>query len=340
MITPDQKKLIKKLFERNCTEEDFDQLFKLVKHLPQTEAERVMKELWVQKAGYPRLNARLSEKMYANILARIDQKPRKNIPRTIRLSPVAAKRRRILKFAGVAAVLTLLIGASLWVWNNRKTTIATTFAQQRIIFLPDGSKVTLNANSTLSYWKNWKGKKPRKVWLDGEAFFEVTKKPETGQKFQVITTDLTVEVLGTVFNVNSWREQTSVFLEEGEIALRPNPESDQEKLMNPGEFLIYSAKLKGYISQTKPPNPRELTSWKDGSLIFEEGTPLIDILKKVEDMYGVTFEFEKEAKKQSEITCEGLPTKDINDLIEILELALISKGLEIHREGDNHYLVQ
>ena len=72
------------------------------------------------------------------------------------------------------------------------------------ILLPDGSAVTLNANSKLQYYTH----SARKVWLEGEAFFEVKKIPETAEPFQVVTNDLTITVLGTTFNVNSRNEQT------------------------------------------------------------------------------------------------------------------------------------
>ena len=85
-----------------------------------------------------------------------------------------------------------------------------------MIKLPDGSLVQLNANSTLSFDTQWDASADRCVWLNGEAFFEVEKKPETKQKFKVITADLTVEVLGTEFNINSHHQQTRVFLQEGE----------------------------------------------------------------------------------------------------------------------------
>jgi len=80
--------------------------------------------------------------------------------------------------------------------NSLDTTISTEIAQQKVILLPNNSKVQLNANSTLSFNKNnWEG--VRTISLEGEAFFKVTK----GRTFEVLTPLGKITVLGTEFNV-------------------------------------------------------------------------------------------------------------------------------------------
>ena len=78
----------------------------------------------------------------------------------------------------------------------------------------------------------------RDQWISCAA---CRKKPDTGSKFQVITADLIVEVLGTSFNVHSRGSQTNVYLEEGRIRVDLGHE---EKYLDPGELIEYSAKKK------------------------------------------------------------------------------------------------
>jgi len=225
--------------------------------------------------------------------------------------------------AAAAAAAILLIGLATWFYVNEKaflnqTKIATTNGQQQSIELPDGSNVKLNANSSLTFDKNWDNQENRKVWLRGEAFFEVEKKVSTGQKFQVITKDLTVEVLGTIFNVNSHQEATKVFLEEGKIKLNLNG-LKQTTLMLPGELVAYSESKKEQPIKSKV-LPALHTSWKDGILQFEN-TPLKEVLEKLEEIYGVTFEVENTAHYAREIDT-GVPIGNLEDAISILDATM------------------
>ena len=123
------------------------------------------------------------------------------------------KNRKVIVFRNrlvwlkVAAALTLLLVAFA-VYLNRQThnhTYRTAFGESRRVLLPDGSLVTLNANSSLRVADRWGRRTEREVWLEGEAFFSVSKLKKAGSavKFTVHTHDLNVEVRGTEFNDNT-----------------------------------------------------------------------------------------------------------------------------------------
>ena len=132
---------------------------------------------------------------------------------------------RFLKQFSAAASLLLLISVGFYFINsNSKVTHKTNYGEILNIKLQDGSDVTLNSNSSLSYYKN----ESRKVWLSGEAFFQVDKKVATNAKFWVLTDDLSVEVYGTSFNVNTKKKKTDVFLEEGSIWLKLKNGADKK----------------------------------------------------------------------------------------------------------------
>lgn len=218
------------------------------------------------------------------------------------------------KWQSAAAVL-LVFGLAFWGYmqlsnTSDKILLATQFGETQHITLADNSKVVLNANSTLSYNKN----QPRKVWLKGEAFFEVAKKTATRENFQVYTADLTVEVLGTVFNVKSRNDQTKVFLEEGKVVLAIKEETTSVEMV-PGELVSYSKKQQKVIEkrQAKAINN---TSWKDGVIRFNE-TPLTEALAEISDLYGIQFEVKDIANEQ--LFNGGVPLDNQSIMLKTLE---------------------
>lgn len=207
--------------------------------------------------------------------------------------------------------------------------LATTYGQQLETQLPDGSKVTLNANSSLKYHS----RDPRKVWLQGEAFFEVKKKPKTGADFQVITEDLTVNVLGTSFNVNTRNDKTKVFLEEGKVRLKvDNPAKDLIE-MDPGDLITYSKKQNKLKENRKNASALENTYWKEGTLMFNN-TPLPQALYEIEDIYGIQFVLQSEELNKEAIS-GGVPIKDLDVTLQSLREVY---GIRIRSEGKRYFI--
>lgn len=231
------------------------------------------------------------------------------------------------KWQTVAAVLTLIALNTWWFLGNAlapsEVVLTTNFGETKNWVLSDQSKVTLNANSTLKYVSD----NPRQVWLDGEAFFEVAKKPSTGEQFQVQTNDLTVKVLGTVFNVNSRYEQTQVFLEEGKVRLALTTKAEEDVDMQPGDLLSYSKKQEKII-QHKTTKTIAPTSWLQGVIRFEAAS-LATVLKEVSTIYGI--QFEKERLERNEATFSGgIPNNDLAITLSTLEEIY---GLSIEQIG-------
>lgn len=195
------------------------------------------------------------------------------------------KRKRAM-WLGAAAAVMLLIGISLTLWmkpTNQLLVHQTAFGEWKTLELPDGSSVKLNANSEISFASTWVEGSDRQVWLKGEAFFKVEKKPATNAKFKVFTENLQVEVLGTSFNVSSRGSRTDVFLEEGLIRLELG---DREETLNPGDFLAYSKEEDVILERHNETTTELHTSWKDGVLELKDKS-IEEILLKIEEIYGV-----------------------------------------------------
>ncbi|MDH5605124.1 MAG: FecR domain-containing protein, partial [Cyclobacteriaceae bacterium] len=128
-------------------------------------------------------------------------------------------RRRRLAVIGIAASIALLFVTGMYFFNQKGMTIYQTgYGETRRVTLPDNSVVTLNANTILRVPNNWEQLETRKVWIEGEAFFSIVPKGDR-QKFLVHSRNVTVDVLGTKFNVNNRREKNQVTLTSGRIEL-------------------------------------------------------------------------------------------------------------------------
>jgi len=217
------------------------------------------------------------------------------------------------KLIGIAASILLLISVGLYTFNGNpeKITYKTAYGEVLNLKLMDGSLVTLNANSSIYYYKN----DNRKVWLTGEAFFQVDKKTTTNAKFWVVTDDLNVEVYGTSFNVDTKHQKTAVFLEEGSIWLELKNGTTQK--MTPGNFISYSSVNNLITEQKEKVDSRFKTSWKDGSIIFEK-LPLVEAIQKIQDTYGLTAIFKDETCKTKLIT-GGIPITNLSICIKAIE---------------------
>lgn len=154
--------------------------------------------------------------------------------------------------------------------------------------LSDGTKVHLNAGSSLKYPVAFLKGHHRKVFLKGEAYFDVSKDKE--HPFIVNVDDMNVRVLGTEFNISSYPEDKNIntVLVEGSISIYEDNELYDIKkstLLTPGNKAIWNKNNK-YIS-VKKADVDLATAWLDGRLVFRRMT-FDEILKKLERRYNVT----------------------------------------------------
>jgi ferric-dicitrate binding protein FerR (iron transport regulator) len=174
--------------------------------------------------------------------------------------------------ASAAAVLIFLVIGLL----PQVETFKTENGEITSLTLPDNSQVTLNAGSKVVYSGN-RFNTRRKIQLTGEAYFKVSK----GNTFSVVTTEGTVTVLGTTFNVRSRDEKLSVFCYTGKVKV-----SDQFKAvyLTKGKK---TAKLPGEILQDAQPTAlNEGLQWRNGSFYFQNA-PLKEVLAELSRQYNV-----------------------------------------------------
>lgn len=194
--------------------------------------------------------------------------------------------------------------------------IATPRGGQYQINLPDGTKVWLNAASSLKFPLTFTGLKNRIVELSGEAYFEVTKNKH--QPFKVLTAagsdqggrTQVIEVLGTHFNVNSYadEESTKTTLLEGSIRL------NNELTLKPGEQSIFA----NDHFHVRPVDTEEMIAWKKGYFMFAN-EDIRSIMRKISRWYDLEISYQG---KPTDNTFIGTVSrfKEVSEVLNILEL--------------------
>lgn len=327
-----KEQLIQKLFNNQCTKEELNLLFELIQQDDSETAPAVMLTLLEQMENVPKLETTKRDKIFDKVLSQTTNIDAKTKNRVIPMKPS----NQYAWLGKIAASVLFLVFAGWFMHQqlNPSELIAQTgFDEQKEVFLPDGSQVTLNGNSTLQYFSDWSEGETRIVKLQGEAFFEVENKAATNTKFQVLTKDLTVEVLGTVFNVNTRREATKVFLKEGKVKLNLEDKKSSQLLLEPGQVASYSAKRKSLLQPQKVATEQEV-SWKDGFLTFKD-TPLKEILEQLAATSNLEFEIETTelAEKKFRLT---IPNNNIPVAMELLSKTLSNTNAKIHSKEDKY----
>lgn len=267
------------------------------------------------------------QKALSKLLDRLEQ-PRPAVEKGTRVKHLKRYRFRWTA-AAVLLLFSLCAGTYLTFFYNPKVLLSTPYGEQIETLLPDCSIVHLNANSQLIYYR----RNPRKVWLEGEAFFQVKKQPLTNEQFQVITADLAVTVLGTAFNINARNDRTEVFLEEGKVSLEMAGDKQPPIEMEPGDVVAYSMKKGNLLENQQDFSAVEVVSWREGTLIFDK-TPLSEALFEIEDIYGIQFVIQTEELLDETIT-GGVPIKDLEVTLETLRNVY---GLQMKTAG-KRYLI-
>ena len=189
------------------------------------------------------------------------------------VKPVKMYTRRLLyRAVGIAAMLALVLGFSLSLLVSEEEEVGLVsftapVGQKAEVSLPDGTKVWLNSGTKLRYPVKFVGNE-RRVYLRGEAFFEVKKATEW--PFIVETEHMHIQVTGTRFNVKSYPEEDIVHttLVEGAVTVTgPENKIRAFRLLPSQQFSL--DKLTGQI-EVKEVDTRLYTDWTEGMFVFRK----------------------------------------------------------------------
>jgi len=200
-------------------------------------------------------------------------------------------------------------------------TIETPRGGQYQISLPDGTKVWLNAGSSLRYQAQF-ATAQREVELKGEAYFEVAKRTINGKRLPfVVKTNLQeVEVLGTHFNINSYEEEgnTRTTLLEGSVAVRPLPSNGMAvpaRIIKPGE----QSTLNASVLNVATVDTEQVLAWKEGFFMFDDEN-LQSIMHQVARWYDVEVEFKDSGLKTKKFSGTVSRFGNVSQVLKKIEL--------------------
>ncbi|MXN91146.1 DUF4974 domain-containing protein [Flavobacterium sp. Sd200] len=201
---------------------------------------------------------------------------------------------------------------------NNYNTIETPSGGEYQVQLPDGTKVWLNAASSLKYPIAFTGLKERVVELTGEAYFEVAH--NKSQPFQVLNSRQTVEVLGTHFNIMAYKDEKEVrtTLLEGSVKVI---RSKLEKIIKPGQQALVG---EGII--IREADVEAAVAWKNGRTYFRDAD-IPTIMRSLSRWYNVQIVYE--GKIPDALFTGGISRKsNLSGLIKILRASDINATIE------------
>lgn len=239
--------------------------------------------------------------------------------------------RPAMTVVGIAAMFCLVFGG-IRLWNAlneppvSRLVVSTGIGERRKVLLPDSTHVWLNACSRLHYPSRFTGKN-RQVELQGEAFFQV--KRNEAQPFVAIAGEMQVRVLGTAFDVKAYDtdRRSSVMVESGRVQVEM-----------PGDIVCLSANEQLCLNKEsgaveKRNDTSDVAAWRSKRLRFDK-TPLYDVTKELERIYGCRIYLERGASFESFIS----GSHDNESLEAVLQSLQQAAGITYRLKDENVYL--
>ncbi|MFD2556678.1 FecR family protein [Sphingobacterium tabacisoli] len=206
--------------------------------------------------------------------------------------------------------ITYEVGISEKANPNTYNTIETPRGGQFRVNLPDGTKVWLNAASSLKFSTALSTVKERRIALNGEAYFEVTKDPD--RPFIVKSGNQEVEVLGTKFNVSAYSEETNMKTTLVEGAVKVTSGSIKKQL-KPDQQAIVSKSI-----TIKPVVTEVELAWKNGDFNLESDD-FRTVMRKISRWYDVEIEYDHSAPVDLELGGKIARSKSLASILRIME---------------------
>jgi ferric-dicitrate binding protein FerR (iron transport regulator) len=353
----DLKELLRKYKDKTCTSEE---LARLRSYFSESKNETIIKQSLYKElencvTSSQALSGFQSKRIFENIQSKIIESTRSE-----ELSHTGKSMTLIFKILKIAAVVVpaFLLGGILSHFisvespkpeKTTSTEIRSPFGARSEVLLPDGSTVWLNAGSKIKYSNDF-NKDSREVELSGEGYFKVARNADL--PFRVKAGDLSIQAIGTEFNVKSYDDEDIIetTLVEGKIAIQQEQKQKESVYLEPHQKAIYvkynknltvkdmkavrenkheELKLKkGIIYIAEKIDPEPIVAWKDNRLIIK-GEELNNLTTKLERKYDVKFIFGTESLKQLRFT----GTLENETLTQVLDVIKLSAPLEYKLQG-------
>ncbi|MRG45930.1 DUF4974 domain-containing protein [Chitinophaga sp. SYP-B3965] len=340
--------LLGKKLSKEATEEELSELEELIRRESvQPYTLELLQEIWLKKAAEDELHM---EERWDSAARRLH---------IVHETAAPSRKWFIIRRLAVAAAITGAVATAWFGFRNYNTPsplVAVTEVQDSIItvkngerkrfVLPDGTQVNLNSGSQLRFHKGF-GVKDREIWLNGEAFFDVSK--DAAHPFHVYTDRMTVRVLGTAFNVKSYNTmediETTVVSGKVEVSLKESKEKKvillpNEKISLKNNIFTKSdqpiSNIKYEVQTVKAANnetiPEEAVWVKEKLAFTNESFDIVAL--KMERWHNVKFYFANEKLKDLRLNGD-FDNVSIEETMHILQMMVHFK---YEMTGNNIYI--
>jgi transmembrane sensor len=256
------------------------------------------------------------------------------------LTPARRVAAAIIVIAGALGILYFSMNAGHSAVSYTFKSVDVTYGRRSELLLPDGTKIWLNAGSRLKYPEAFSGS-AREVILEGEAFFDVA--PKAGDPFVVHAGKITVNVLGTQFDVKAYKEdpELSTTLISGKVQVMLNDDPEKKIVLSPREKLtVVNRKAIGAEHGSQAPQINSIahnalsyqvqllpvvdhdslseTAWLDNKLVVNNQT-FGDVARLLERKYDVQIAFGDEGLRQEHLS-GVFENETIEQVLDILRM--------------------
>lgn len=246
--------------------------------------------------------------------------------------------KRVRLISQVAAIFLILIISTFFITrnsiinsNNTELNVLQVPSGQRAqLTLSDGTIVWLNAQSTLKYPSQFYGKS-RTVFLEGEAYFDVS---ENRKKPFIVNTDkLSLEVLGTEFNITSYSksENTFTYLVDGSLKIIDKANPAKTLTLTPNQLIVYKDNQMTSLSVSNP----DYVLWREGIYSFHNDK-FIDIIKRLELYYDIEIRLEHPEIHNVRFTGKFRQRDGIDEILQILSKI---HSFKIEEDRENNLII-
>lgn len=327
--------LIAKYYADECNQDEKDELFKWLdedkeNHILFNQIKQDLEIININKS----MNKVNVDSAWEKVKNRI-QEDEQDLPEIEETKTRVLQFSSVLKYAAAIIILVSIGFFSTKVYQrisskNLTYTYAELNEQGKEVVFPDGSTVVLNSDSKISYPKAFASNE-RRVTLEGEAFFDVTKNPE--KPFIIELKDAEVRVLGTSFNVNTNLpgNNVEVFVKTGLVQLSRKKDGDEKILINPGDVGLLT---KNSLAKSKNQN-ENIISWKTKEIIFRENN-LTDVINTLNNVYKTNITCDDEMVLNLRYTS----TFRNQEIDSILGVICLTFDLKVKYEDNKIYLIK
>ncbi|WP_367868359.1 FecR family protein [Pedobacter sp. WC2423] len=196
--------------------------------------------------------------------------------------------------------------------NSSLNTLQTPIGSGYQVQLPDGTRVWLNAASSLTYPSSFAGAKERRVTLKGEAYFEVAHQKD--QPFRVVTPQQILEVLGTHFNLNAYDDEPDqrTTLLEGSVKIKSDGAG--QFILKPGQ----QARVKPGTARIVNVDTETVLAWKNNDFVLKD-EDFSAIMRRIARWYNVEIIYDASAPEDLELGGWVSRTKNLGAVLKVIE---------------------